>query len=97
MYNAKCRKNDGSEKKEGEPVAIYSIKYTETATAHFGVEANSEAEAIRRFKKWHAASDHICDVIYNSDLNECDASISNLPIKYLDKEDILTDNMYQQF
>lgn len=75
----------------------YCIKYMEMQTAYFGVEANSEEEALSRFDEWKNNSEYVLDVISNSDNIDSDSSIEpDFMLDALLDDEILTDEKYKE-
>lgn len=79
---------------ESRDMKMFYIEYKETSMAYFGIEAETEEEALERFDKWRICSDAVYDVIDNSDYFDSDTRIVERAEVYDDE--ILTDEMYHQ-
>ena len=89
LYSCKARKA----KEKGNNMTVYKIEYVETVRGYFGVEANSEEEALGRFNEWQINGDYVYDVMGSTNNIDCDYFINDDIC--LCEEDILTDEMYQ--
>ena len=80
-------------------MAIYEIQYVETNTCYFGVEADSEEEALERFEEWKYCDNHIDNTMRSSWNHDSEWSVNDWykdnSDEYFDEEDILTEEMYQ--